>query len=323
MKQIITLDILRGYFLLVIFVDHLFRFPSIFELFTGQGKLWVSAAEGFFIISGILVGYIYGSKFDWKKLWKRAGKLYLLSVCLTILFTIWGGFLPTDNIMRGLETENFIVRAFSFNYTYGWADFLHFYAVFMLFAPFALTISKKFGSKLLLVISLLIWFWGRNISSYFAWQLIFISALVAGKNLTSIELYLKKFIFIFYSIFVISLTLSVYFAFINKMSFGIFDKDSLGIGRFILAWIWFWVAYLFVRSREEKLAQSVFCMLGQNSLLVYIVSAVILFPINAWVPRQFGYWGNTLFTVVGCLIIYLLVRTINLTNTTKRNTIGD
>ena len=81
--RILALDLLRGYLLCVITIDHLFRFPGLFDLFTGRGQLWVSAAEGFFLISGILVGKIYGSKIAYnlrgetKKLWGRAGKLYL------------------------------------------------------------------------------------------------------------------------------------------------------------------------------------------------------------------------------------------------------
>ncbi len=57
-KRILTLDILRGGFLVAIIVDHLNQGPSLWYLLTGGGAMWVSPAEGFFAISGILVGYI-------------------------------------------------------------------------------------------------------------------------------------------------------------------------------------------------------------------------------------------------------------------------
>src|SRR5262245_56218398 len=50
-----ALDLLRGYLLCVILVDHIHWFPSLFEPLTGCGQLWASAAEGFLLISGFLV----------------------------------------------------------------------------------------------------------------------------------------------------------------------------------------------------------------------------------------------------------------------------
>jgi len=60
--RIQELDLLRGYFIAVILIDHIQRWPSFYTYLTGQGRLWVSAAEGFFIISGLLIGYLRGYK---------------------------------------------------------------------------------------------------------------------------------------------------------------------------------------------------------------------------------------------------------------------
>lgn len=56
------LDYLRGYFVVVIITDHLWRYPSLFSLITGEARLWMTAAEGFVMISGFLIGYVRGFK---------------------------------------------------------------------------------------------------------------------------------------------------------------------------------------------------------------------------------------------------------------------
>lgn len=48
--------------MVAIIVDHLNWGPSLWYLLSGGGAMWVSPAEGFFAISGILVGYIYGPR---------------------------------------------------------------------------------------------------------------------------------------------------------------------------------------------------------------------------------------------------------------------
>ena len=50
-SRIITLDILRGYFILAIASVHLAYYPSLLGLFEGRGQLWVSEAEGFFFFA--------------------------------------------------------------------------------------------------------------------------------------------------------------------------------------------------------------------------------------------------------------------------------
>src|SRR5438105_10501736 len=92
-KRIAALDIIRGFFLVVILINHIELYPSGFDYFTGRGRLFVSAAEGFFFMSGLLVGIVYkrrlhlGMKFITVKMWRRALQLYIGSVILTLLFT--------------------------------------------------------------------------------------------------------------------------------------------------------------------------------------------------------------------------------------------
>ena len=61
-SRMLALDYLRGFFIVIIVIDHLWRWPNMFEYVSGRGELWASAAEGFVIISGLLVGYVRGYK---------------------------------------------------------------------------------------------------------------------------------------------------------------------------------------------------------------------------------------------------------------------
>lgn len=231
-NRIIALDIMRGYFLAVIAIDHFSRFPSLFDPLTGRGRLWVSAAEGFFIISGIIVGYIYGSKMAQnvaatvKKIWKRAALLFGLSVAFTLLFTLAGRFLiGHEGLRSGLNTTDswplLIEHAFKLQYVYGWVDFLALYAVFMFIAPVAIFAVVKGKAIWLLIVSILCWYFFRDFDIRFGWQVFFMPGIILGYYLPRIEQRLEKLSKkqknIFYSVatlIVLSLlAVSVYFVF--------------------------------------------------------------------------------------------------------------
>ena len=91
-ERILALDILRGYFILIIASVHLHYYPSLFGSFDGRGQLWVSEAEGFFFISGLLIGIIRkrdiikrGLAAAAFKILHRGWKLYLTAAVLSSL----------------------------------------------------------------------------------------------------------------------------------------------------------------------------------------------------------------------------------------------
>src|SRR5689334_7769683 len=57
-KRLATLDLMRGYYVGVLAAIHLDYVPSLLGLVDGRGALLVSEAEGFFMISGLLVGML-------------------------------------------------------------------------------------------------------------------------------------------------------------------------------------------------------------------------------------------------------------------------
>lgn len=309
-----ALDLLRGYFLLVIFSDHIYRIPSFFDAFTGRGLLWVSAAEGFFLISGLLVGKL---QFSAKKLLKRAVKLYFLAIGLTVLFTIWGQYLPLDKIKTGLwagdSPGDFIFQVLTFKYIYGWADFLNYYAVFLFVSPLILFTLKKRKWWIVAVSSFLVWVFFRNVSQFFSWQILFFAGMIAGFYFDKAESLVKRFQGIINFITVITIITSARLVFGNLPDPFLFwfDKNTVGLGRLLLALIWFAAFYLFLRKHEEKinrLSSGVLQVLGKNSLLVYTLQSLIIFPLDSWIVYKHNYLLNSFFIAVLIFLLYLVTK---------------
>lgn len=198
-QRIIALDILRGLFLVTLIVNHMPWTPSLYSFVTGRSELFASAAEGFFVVSGILVGYIYGQKIigspreTFKRIWKRGAILYLLSVGGTLFFTLIALSFSTNFV--GIETwsgsiQSYLFNTFTLRYSYGWTDFLNRYAIFMFAAPFALWLASRRKAWMAVTLSVLAWLVLRD-NVYFmpfaAWQLIFMTGLVLGYYLPEIE----------------------------------------------------------------------------------------------------------------------------------------
>ncbi len=209
-RRIIALDLLRGLFLIVIFINHLAWSPSLYTFITGDSHLLASAAEGFFVISGILIGYIYGPKIISNtratiiKLLKRAGWLYILSIFFTFLYSIIvlplePDYMRTYYVFSDTFTGvfDYIFKVLTLQFIFGWADFLARYAVFMLFAPLVLWLIAKGRGRLVLVASVLIWFifshalFAGNLFS--GWVIIFFPSILIGYNLPHIESWFKHF----------------------------------------------------------------------------------------------------------------------------------
>jgi hypothetical protein len=194
-KRIIALDILRGWFLVIILINHIELYPSGFDYFTGRGRLLVSAAEGFFFMSGLLVGMVYrrrlalGMKYVFKKMWRRAGELYLAHIFLTILF-VWAAlFFNHPSIKDGLfnvpDWDTRLKQTLLMHYSFGWADWLDRYALLMFMAPFSFYLLAKGRWKLMIGASIAAWAFRQNPvlgdnNFTISWQLLFNFAMLIG-----------------------------------------------------------------------------------------------------------------------------------------------
>lgn len=354
-ERILTFDILRGYFLFVILLNHLYFYPSGLEILTGRSALLASTAEGFFVISGIMLGLVRGHKLidkpfkvPAKMILKRSLQLYVTSVVLTILFT-FVGYLFLNN--PGLKTTiwhtpsdvwSMIWQTLTLQYTYGWADFLRLYAIFIFFAPAALWLLRKGLWYVLLAISVFIWSLyfkfppGSAFTQVASWQLIFFGGFIIGfywelllEKWRSLSIKTRK---------TIGVTLSVVFAATLVTSFVLvfgkylggdigasidelrrtvhnhFDKNRLSIPRMIIGTVWLWGLIYIVRRYESTIKKYLGWFLlewGMNSLYVYTISAFVVFFVHL-VVRPYSHSGleNIPFNLGVSILVTAIVHII-------------
>ena len=201
--RILTFDLLRGYFLVAIILDHLDFFPSGLDWWSAQGSLFVTTAEGFFLISGLVLGIVRGSKLIHepfknvsKLLLKRGLQLYITTVILVLMFTALGWFfinnpgLKTGILPEGSNIFELLWQTVTLQYFYGWADYLRLYAIFMFLSPLALWLLRKGKWYILLGINMLLWLTypssqaipdiTQEFMQPLSWQLVFFGGMTLG-----------------------------------------------------------------------------------------------------------------------------------------------
>ncbi len=197
--RLVILDQLRGLCLAIIIIDHINLFPAVLEWVTGRGLLWTTAAEGFFFISGLMVGLVRGRQalgngfaLARRKLLSRAAQLYVASVVLTFGYTLlvyWLNHKGIGGSKHGIvyfdNAWELIGRTLSQLYVYGWSDFLAYYVVYLLLAPVALWLLLRGRWRWVMALSLaawiLPWVWpGIPIPFGIRWQFYFFGGLTVG-----------------------------------------------------------------------------------------------------------------------------------------------
>lgn len=339
-RRIIALDLIRGIFMLMIVVDHLNWGPSLFHLVSGGGMMFIGPAEGFFAISGILVGYIYGprvAKSLWgatKKLWQRAWLLYALGVVFTLIYTViaiksHSAALPA---IWQRDGASFIYNTLLGRYSYGWADFLPRYAVFMFIAPAILWLITRGKSWVVAAVSVGVYALFHTTSlllPFSSWELIFIPAMIVGYYLPQIESFARRIprkltigLWAFTAIvYLISISVTVVpslfghtslLANISQPIAMLFDKETVGIGRYLLGIMLFWAMYSVVRRYEHainKRTHGVLQVIGQKSLYTYGIHAFIVFFVTLLItpPANVTVFQSTVFASIILVVIYVAV----------------
>jgi hypothetical protein len=354
-ERILTFDLMRGYFLCVILFNHLQYYPSGLDIFTGRGLLYASTAEGFFVVSGIVLGIVRGYKLihlpfmtGAKLLWKRAFQLYITSIVLTFIFTVVGQlFLNNQGLKYGIYTDwnhwwELLWHTINLSYSYGWADFLRLYAIFIACAPFALWLLRKGLWYVILIVSAGLWALypllpqDPTIAQPFSWQFIFFAGFIIGfywptivNKWRSFSLKTRKVIgWSCASAFLLTATLSAFLVFGHEFggAFGVtidsihhvveqqFNKDRLPPGRLILGTVWFWGLFYLFRRYESWIVKYLGWLLlifGMNSLYVYTISAFVIFFLQLLVaPPGLGNVFLNLIVSLGALaIVYAAAKT--------------
>jgi len=206
-----TFDLMRGYFLVAIILDHLNFFPNGLDWWSARGELFVTTAEGFFFISGIVLGIVRGSKlineppkYVSKLLLKRAWQLYITLIVTVLLcsFAGWLFFMNAPGLKAGIfqpvgDIWHLIWQALSLQYFYGWADYLRLYTIFLLASPLVMWLLRKGKWHFVLAGSILTWLLFpvtpkspdliQELFQPMSWQLLFFGGMIIGfhwKNIT-------------------------------------------------------------------------------------------------------------------------------------------
>lgn len=349
--RLLTFDLLRGYFLLAIILNHLYWYPNGFDWVAARGELFVTAAEGFFLISGIILGIVRGRKLIDKpfriaalSLLKRGAQLYAASIILMLIFTLigWWFFYENPGLKPGIRPidEPFLAVLFgalSFDYIYGWADYLRLYAIFLLMSPLALWLLRKGKWYLLILGSLGLWLLfpesGTSARSDellmpIAWQLIFFSGFTIGfywKKLNEwwqgLGAVLRKRLVIgMVTAAVVTIVANIVvvfgkdvpgigaqFAAIHKTLEPFFHKESLPLTRLFLFALWFSFGFWLFKRYEAFIVKWFGWLLlsfGQNSLYVYIIHAFVVFFAHL-IMLQAG--ANFALNFIGTIVVLGLI----------------
>lgn len=335
-----TLDQLRGFFIVTIIIDHLSRFPTFFSFLSGNTLLWVTAAEGFVSISGLLVGYVRGYKnrhLPFKdvsaKLLRRALLLYAWSLIGTIVYVaiIWyiplKGGAQSTTVAVG-DWKSLLIELFSLRFTYVWVHFLTIYALFLAASPIAIWLFRRGLAWVVAVTSLVLLALGWITKSEpLQWQFLFFIPSIVGFYLHSIlgwwhALKRKKqltFAITTVALTIITITISVLFTYyepienhfgdqFNKMFFA---KDSISLFRALTAFLWF-TGYLFVfykfRNFIKRFLNWLLIPVGTHSLTAYILHGLVLCIISFFTISSDNPWINSLLGIIAVMLTWGLLK---------------
>jgi hypothetical protein len=343
-RRLVTLDLMRGYYVGVLAAIHLDYIPSLLGLVDGRGALLVSEAEGFFMISGLLVGMLRRRDLEryglWRMTlnsWKRGVQLYIVAVPLTLLFTLIGRLAVEhghDQVKIGLDHwstwPHLVYESMTFHYTYGWADFLNYYVPLFLIAPLIVWLLSKHLWPLILVLAYAgYWMPSHYNTSFYSpflqWGVYFFIGATAGYHWNDLRAMMARLppgwsnairwglIAATAAIYVVGLILlyKPHLVSSDGMYNHMFQNNRLGLLRPFAAPISVSGTFLLIRRHEDALARTIGKVLipfGSNSLYVYVAQSFVVFLVPfAFGPKSF--WFNSVFDAAVIALIWVGVRT--------------
>jgi hypothetical protein len=333
-----ALDLLRGYFLVVIMIDHLRYAVNPLYVVSGRQSLWVTAAEGFVLISGFLVGMLRGDEArsaGWaaasRHLLRRAGVLALWCALLTIAFraiselTGYWPEVPNADVPGSLV--DYALGAVVLRLTYGDHNLLAAYALFLAVSPLALAALLRGFTWLVLVASAALWavafryhlVWSNSVQADLCWQLLFVIGMVAGFHHASLERRWRT-LWRHSPRLIIAGAAAMSCAIVagslvrlgghgTRLEGYAFERNRLGPGRIACAVALVASLYALVRSFQALLVPTIGTLLvplGQASLYVYIVQSTLTFVLvnramtNPWLAAA------TSVAMIG--LVWIMVR---------------
>ena len=212
-KRDLRVDLLRGFCVFVMIVDHVGGETSWLYVLTGGDSFIVSAAEGFVLLSGFSMGLIHrvtmqrhGVRATLERVFGRARFLYVMTVLLTMAFasvsfafaTPWSA----DSTPARSRTD-FVLSVLTLHRSYSLTDILILYTLLVAMAAPILALLHRGYTGAVLAMSVSAWvvfqisparvprFWSITDGGFpfSAWQLLFVLGLVLGFHRPSLDRY--------------------------------------------------------------------------------------------------------------------------------------
>ena len=197
MRRDWRVDFLRGYFLVVITLDHFYNPLRRFSLYTFG---YAASPDGFHLLSGIVSGWVYlaiadryGASAMWTKAFRRVGAIYLAHMTAVITCACGGFYAGPQNSHEAWRT---VAAGALLNMREGVGKVLPLYCFFLVFTPLALSAFDAGRAWLVGAISAGLWAaaqfglgtarWGLQglhplgYFDVYAWQAYFVAGLYLG-----------------------------------------------------------------------------------------------------------------------------------------------
>jgi enterochelin esterase-like enzyme len=316
------LDLLRGCLVVAMLVDHLGGYSWLYFV-TGGNQFFVSAAEGFVCLSGLVMGLVYARLIEREGLWsatrralRRAATLYLWAIALAVGFQAVSALAgaswaePFDGVgdlwAFALGVATLRIGAYL-------ADVLMLYALLVLAAPAALALLARGRGDVVVGVSIGLWGLHQfgltgpiNAVSEglvwfppFAWQLVFVVGLVIGYQWRALRAWMagRAWPPALVGLGLAAAGLIVLAAWapgspLAEPVAAFFGKEDLRVGRLLTAAIFFpllfGLASLIWRPLRAGLGW-LLIPLGQRALLAYSLHLVLALIAHAWWPLIPGY----------------------------------
>jgi len=295
------LDFLRGLCLVVMTINHLPRMPL--HKLTYETFGYITAAEGFVLISGLTAGWIYSRKSTGRIL-LRCGYLYLVYCLLTCLLSM-------QQIVDGsLSYRELLISLAGIRGGSDPAGLLLMYVLLFLVLPIMLRAFKNGRAPLVLYISFGLWLLGQwrlgygiGVGYLFSWQFLFvIGAWFGYARYRGIELPE------FSSLRLLKVAAAAFTIFffmrhpiirhpILALNWQVTSKEMLGMARLLNVGLLAFLVSRIPPAAEAKWGElppfRALRFLGRHSLQVFVYHALILYAIKPYAAA----WGASSVTV--------------------------
>jgi len=295
-----NLDLLRGIMLIVMTIDH--NGGPLKQVFY-ETLGFVTAAEGFVYLSGIVFGLVYSKRLAkgfsciFNAALKRSAVIYFYHLLLIAILTmpIWANLLSAQAISNSIFlapfSENYPLKLFLYTvflYQPHLMDILPMYCIYIFLAPFVLNLFSKNKQLIFFILSGALWLvsqldiyqlaypeLGIDMGSFniFAWQFLFFSGVFIGhlrfKGISILPV--NKLLFIAAStlaliFFVVNLLFNFEYIDLPDLLIG---KPNLGIFRIINFFLIAYSIHYLIKSKIFFKSQWI-SFLGKHSLQVFI-----------------------------------------------------